>query len=402
MFFRKKPAITNEEFPILDSGLVYLDNACMTLKPKRVVEAITSYYRELSSCGGRAQYRLSKKVQQKVEETRQSVASFIGSKPSEIVFTKNTTEAINLVSRGLKFKRGDEIIVSDKEHNSNFLPWLRLQEQGVKIRVLDSSSDNSFDYASFEKALNPRVKLVALVHISNLDGAYTDIARVVSLAKKYKALVLFDCAQSASHIPINVHALDVDFIACSGHKLCGPTGTGFLYGKRNLLEQLQPLVLGGGTVTDVSVNDYQLERVPARFEAGLQDYAGIIALKSAIEYLTDKGFPKIQEQVNTLTKKVLNALTQVDGLTLIGSSDPEERNGIISFNLKGMDSHEVALLLDSAHNISVRSGAHCVHAWFNKHKLSGCVRASFHFYNTESDADKFIQAIQQIASLSKK
>nr|NIP40887.1 aminotransferase class V-fold PLP-dependent enzyme [Candidatus Aenigmarchaeota archaeon]NIQ17385.1 aminotransferase class V-fold PLP-dependent enzyme [Candidatus Aenigmarchaeota archaeon]NIS73588.1 aminotransferase class V-fold PLP-dependent enzyme [Candidatus Aenigmarchaeota archaeon] len=271
-----------KDFPVLQrevkgKPIIYFDNACMTLRPVQVIEKICEYYREYPSCGERSLHKLGKRVDEEVERARDVVKKFINAKKfEEIVFTKNTTEGINLVANSLDLKSGDIVLTTDKEHNSNLLPWQRLTFKGVKHEVIRSNPDNTFSLENFKKQISKDVKLVSIVHTSNLDGVSTPVKEIVKIAHDNGSLVLLDGAQSIPHHPVDVRKLDVDFLAFSGHKMMGPSGIGVLYGKKDLLDRLGTFIVGGGTVVDTTHYEAKFEELPQKFEAGLQNYAGII------------------------------------------------------------------------------------------------------------------------------
>lgn len=391
-----------QDFPVLAKPKppIYFDNACVTLKPKQVIAAINRYYNEFPACGGRSLHRMGRMVTEEVEKARVAVQKFFGAKnPKEIVFTKNTTEGINLVAHSLGLKAGDTVLTTDKEHNSNLLPWQVLaKEKGIRHIIVPSRPDNTFDLLAFAKALeNKNVKLVSMVHTSNLDGVTIPAKEIIEHAHDAGALVLLDAAQSAPHREIDVRKLDVDFLACSGHKMLGPSGTGILYGKYHLLEQLSPFMVGGDTVIDTTYTSATMEKPPERFEAGLQDYAGIIGLAEAARYLSAVGLKNIAAHEVELNKRITEGTKNVAGLKIIGPVDPALRSGIFSFNIAGMDPHDIAMLLDRSANIAIRSGAHCVHSWFNAHGIKGSARASMYLYNTPAECDMFVSELAKIA-----
>lgn len=363
--------------------LVYFDNACSTLRPRQVIEAMNEYYNEYPACADRSEHRLGALATKKVSEARATVADFIGAKKEEIIFTRNTTEGINLVAH-TSLKHDDIVLTSSKEHNSNLLPWL-----WYKHRVIT-------DFEKQLKELKP--KLVAIFYTSNLDGETHPIKEIVKLAHKYGALVLIDAAQATGHKKINVHDLDCDFLAFSGHKMLGPSGTGVLYGKKKLLENMVPFILGGGTVKSSTYNSYKLLPVPERFEAGLQNYAGIIGLAEAIRYLKKIGFENIQEQEKLLNTKITQGLLEIPQIKILGPQEPAARGGIVSFYTDKLSSHQLMLLLDKA-GIAVRSGQFCVHSWFHANGVKDAVRASVYFYNTEAEAEQFVEEIKKISKI---
>jgi cysteine desulfurase / selenocysteine lyase len=373
--------MNNEDFPVLRKGIIYLDSACMTLKPKKVIDKLNEYYNEYTACAGRSSHSLSNKVDEEIYKTREIIAKFFNTKKENIIFTRNTTESINIVANNFK---GRNILITDKEHNSNLLPWQRI----CNLKILSSNEDNTFNIEGFKKHVKD-VDLVAINHISNLDGVINPIKEIIKITHENNALILIDAAQSAGHTEINFKKLDIDFLACSGHKMLGPTGTGLLIAKKELLENLEPLNIGGGTVIDSNYDDYKYEEIPIRFEAGLQDYAGIIGFGEAINYLRKIGFDKIEKNELKLNK-ILNEelFNKVD---LIGPEDFRLRPSIFSFNIKGFLSHDIAQILNASRKICIRSGAHCVHSWFNKHNLDGSARASLYLYNNEEEIKKLIK-----------
>ncbi|MFH1063612.1 MAG: cysteine desulfurase [Candidatus Woesearchaeota archaeon] len=388
-----------KDFPVLNKKIIYFDSACMALKPQQVVDAMNRYYSEYPACAGRSAHSLAKTVEHEVDKSRAELGKFINAKRhEEIIFTRNTTEGINLIANSLGLKSGDEVVISDKEHNSNLIPWLKLKKTvGIKLKVVDSNPDNTFNLENLDKTLTDKTKLVSVVHTSNLDGVTNPIADIASAAHKRGALMLVDGAQSIPGRQVDVRKLDVDFLSFSGHKMCGPTGTGVLYGKMELLEKLDQFLVGGETVIESTYDSYDIENIPMRFEAGLQDYAGIIGLGEACRYIQKIGFKNIMAQEELINTIMTEGIEDNAKVNIIGPKDPTLRSGVFSFNIKGMDPHHVAGMLDASKKIMVRSGAHCVHSWFNKHKLHGSARASAYFYNTEEEAETFVKEISKIS-----
>ena len=395
-----------QDFPLLNEKnnhkpVVYFDNACQSLRPQSVINAVNKYYVEFPACGGRSMHHLAERVTRECEEARTVIAKFLNaSRKEEIVFTRNTTEGINLVANSLGLKKGDVVLISDKEHNSNLIPWLMLsKKQGIKIKIVYSKEDNTFNLEEFAKSLDGKVKLVALGMTSNLDGVTIPAPEIIKQAHKNGSLVLLDAAQTIPHQKVDVRALDVDYLAFSGHKMLGPSGTGVLFGKYGLLEKLDPFLVGGDTVSSSTYTSCQFLPPPEKFEAGLQDYAGIIGLGEAAKYLQMVGFKAIQDQEMGLNELITREISSIPRLCLIGPSNPELRGGIISFYMQGVDSHQIALMLDKMAGILVRSGQHCMHSWFNAHGIPGSVRASFYFYNTLAEAELFISQLTKIAKV---
>lgn len=387
------------DFPILeDSRVVYFDTACQSLRPQSVIDAITGYYEDLSACSGRSMHHLAAQVTQKCNESRVKLARFINAaKPEEIIFTRNTTEGINLVANSLFFKSGDVVLISDKEHNSNLIPWQKLaRTKGVTLKVIPSLPDNTFDLNAYAQLLREPVRLVALGMTSNLDGVTLPAADIIDLAHQHQALVLLDAAQTVPHHQLNVRALGADFAAFSGHKMLGPSGTGVLYGKYSHLELMEPFLVGGDTVSNSTYTSAEFLPPPEKFEAGLQDYGGIIGLGAAVDYLQKVGLNNIQKHELELNTLITNGLSDLPGIKFIGPSDPALRGGIITFYIEGIDSHRIALMLDQMQGVILRSGQHCVHSWFNAHQIKGSVRISCYLYNTLDEARLVVDAIHKI------
>lgn len=422
------------EFPVLDrqiNGLpiVYLDNACMTLKPECVVEAIARYYRRFPGCGGlgRSNHTFGREVDEATYATREAVRRFINARPAdedwsyvtptrEIVFTRNATEAVNLVARGFPFSEGAAVLTTDREHNSNLCPWQDLaSDAGVRHLWVPSGPDGTFDLDAYEAILaRENVELVAMVHVSNLDGAELPATEVIERAHAHGAKVLLDAAQSAPHLPIDVQALGVDFLALSLHKLCGPTGVGALYAREELIAdpRFRPLLSGGDTVEDTALGrpPAYLEP-PFRFEAGLQDYAGIIGAGAAIEFIERIGVEAIGRHVDDLNAHLAERLQPLgDEFEVLGPSDPSARHGITTLvcrrrgvvSLWDEDVSGIGAILDHQANIMVRTGEFCVHSWFAEHGISRereKLRASVYAYNTVEECDALADALERLVAL---
>ncbi|HLC65643.1 MAG TPA: aminotransferase class V-fold PLP-dependent enzyme [Candidatus Nanoarchaeia archaeon] len=388
-----------KDFAILErkingKPIVYLDSACQSLRPRQVVDKINQYYNEFPACGGRSMHKLGKKVTDEIAFARNTARKFFNARnEGEIVFTRNTTEGINLVANAFKLSKGDEVLISDKEHNSNLVPWLKLaKEKEIQINFFKFG-----DIADFQKKLSKKTRLVSFVHISNLDGTSNPAKELVKIAHDNGSTTLIDGAQSAPHREIDVRKLDADFFCCSGHKMLGPTGTGMLYGKQEILERLDTFMVGGETVIDTTYNSANFEKPPAKFEAGLQDYAGIIGFAEAMKYLKNIGLENIEKHEMALNKKVTDKLAEE--VELLGPKDSKQRAGIFSFNIKGMDFHNISVMLDSSANIMIRSGVHCCHSWFNANHIKGSARASFYLYNTEEECELLIEEVKKIRKL---
>jgi len=393
-----------EDFPILQQKikgrqLIYFDNACNTLRPRQVIAAQDEYYEQYPACAGRSIHKLSHTATEHYNKAREKIAKFVGAKKAgEVVFTRNTTEGINLVANSFWFERGDIVLTTDREHNSNLIPWQRAAKKlGVEHKIVFSRQDFTFDIEKFKEMVK-QAKLVAMVHSSNLDGYTTPAAEIIKIAHEAGAMVLLDAAQSAPHKQLDVRKLDVDFLAFSGHKMLGPSGMGVFYGKYELLEKLDMFMVGGDTVNNTTYDSADFMKPPEKFEAGLQNYAGAIGLAAAADYIDKIGKDKIQKHEEELTKIVDSGIKQIDGLTVVGVQDAKLRGGVTSFVIEGIHPHDIALILDENANIAIRSGAHCVHSWFNAHKLpNGSARASLYLYNTKDEAEIFVDELKKIA-----
>jgi len=393
-----------QDFPSINKKIngkevIYFDSACMTLKPRQVIEAMDTYYNQHPACAGRSVHKFGEAVTKKIKESRKNIASFINANEKEIVFTRNATEGLNLLANSLDLCSGDVILTTDKEHNSNLVPWqLLVKRKGIKHKIFRSNSDGTFNLDNFREAVRG-VKIVSMVHTSNLDGVTIPAKEIIKIANEQGALVILDAAQSVAHTKIDVRDLNVDFLVFSGHKMLGPTGTGVLYGRYELLEKLAPFMVGGSTVEYTTYDDYRLLPAPEKFEAGLQDYAGIIGLDAAVKYLDNIGFENINEQEKKLNKYATDEITKIPNIKIIGPADSGLRSSIISFYIEGLDMHKIALMLDNSVNVMVRSGRHCVHSWFDDKDIYNSARVSFYFYNTIEEVNIFIDALKKITAI---
>lgn len=384
---------------------IYFDNACQTLRPKQVTEAVTEYYDSYPACAGRSVHKLATEVSLKCDEVRTRAADFIGAEsPLEIAFMKNTTEGCNTVILGSNLKKGDEIVTTDYEHNSVHVPVLRATELfGVKHKIVKSAPDGTFDLEAFEKAMTKKVALVSMCLTSNVTGYTLPAREVVEIAHSYGAKVLFDAAQFAPSRKLDVRALGVDYLAASAHKMCGPSGVGMFYCRAESSERLRPIMYGGHGVTDTRYDSYELLPAPERFETGLQNYSGIVGTGAALEYLSDIGMGEIQAHEVSLNKKMTKSLADIKGVRILKPHDPNLRSGIFSFNIEGLSAHDIAMIMDNSKNIMLRSGMHCCHPYFHARGLDGCARASVYIYNTPEEVEVFTNTVKELtASFSKK
>ncbi len=395
-----------EDFPTLcgDNPPAYLDNACVTLKPKQVINSISDYYGKYPGCGGRSVHKYGTKVSKLVQESRNAISKFINSNsPNEVVFTGNATSSLNQIAKGLNWNEGDIILTGDREHNSNLVPWLQLQEeQGVELRVVRSNSDNTFSMENFEKACSEagdKLKLVSMSHVGNLDGVAIPIKEIAKVTHDFDALVSVDGAQSTPHMKVDVQDLDIDFLSFSLHKMCGPSGMGGLWSRYELLENMRTIRAGGQTVVTSTYDSMEWAKPPSKFEGGLGNFSGMIASGAAINYLSRLDMDAIHEHEVKLNRIMTNGIKHLDNIEIIGPENPELRGGICSILMNDLPSHDIAILLDEAANVMIRSGQHCVHSWFNERgHPNGSLRASAYLYNTEDDAklfaDTFCEAVE--------
>ncbi|MBN1275363.1 cysteine desulfurase [Candidatus Woesearchaeota archaeon] len=398
-----------QDFPLLAGSKppIYFDNACITLRPRQVIDKVNEYYEEYPACAGRSVHRLSRRVDEEVYKARRLVQRFIhAKKEEEVIFQRNATEAINLVARSFPFRKGDVILVSDKEHNSNLLPWQVVAEKkGLALDVIHSNDDNTFSLDTLKDQLaryGSRVAMVAVGHTANLDGVTVPARDIIKHAHRVGAKVLLDAAQSIPHQAVNARTLDADYLAFSGHKMLGPSGIGVLYGQEKSLQALDVNNVGGETVQDATYERATWEGLPHRFEAGLQHYAGILGLGTAVEYLQRAGLKHVYHHEQLLNQSLHDGLRELPGVSFIGPEDARLRGGITSFNIGGLSGHDVASMLSASKDIMIRSGAHCVHAWFNKHGINGSARASLYLYNTEEEVSSFVEEVKGVARLGKR
>ncbi len=392
-----------EDFPILKSkvrgkDLIYFDNAATTQKPNKVIERIKKYYEEENSNVHRGVHYLSELATKEYESARETIRNFINAESTEeIIFTRGTTEAINLIANsfGKTFiNEGDEIIISEMEHHSNIVPWQILcQERNARLRILPFDDNGELMLDEFEKLFNEKTKLVSIVHISNSLGTVNPIDKIIEISHSFAVPVLIDGAQSIMHNKIDVNELGVDFFVFSGHKIYGPTGIGVLYGKKDYLEQMLPYQGGGDMIRSVTFEKTIYNDLPYKFEAGTPNIEGAIGLKSAIDYLIEIGIEQIAEYENQLLKYATEKLSEIPQLKIIGNA--REKGPIISFVLENIHPHDVGTILD-LEGIAVRTGHHCTQPVMEHFKVPATTRASFSFYNTKEEIDILVQGIQKV------
>lgn len=395
-----------EDFPALDQKFngfpfVYLDTAATSLKPRQVLDTVDHFNRFESANIHRGAYSLSNAATEKFEKSRAAVQKFINAKnKSEIIFTKGTTDSINFVAQTYcenNLSVGDEIILTEMEHHSNIVPWQILAKKNkLKINWIPVTNEGELDLVSYKSLLSPRTKFVSIVHCSNALGTVNPIKEIISLAHKCGAKVLVDAAQSVTFMPIDVQALDCDFLAFSAHKLYGMFGVGVLYGKLSILENLNPLQGGGSMISSVTKEDVSFLDSPHKFEAGTPNVSGVIALHSALEYVEKIGLENIHRHESELAQYALQELAKIDGLRFIGQS--ASRVNIVSFIIKDIHSSDIGQILDQQ-GIAVRAGHHCAQPLMNRFALPGTVRVSFGVHNTGEDVDILLNALKKVVEL---
>ena len=392
------------DFPILnqkvnDEPLVYLDNAASTQKPKQVIEKIQTYYEESNANVYRGVHALSERATRLYEEARHKLADFIGaSQAEEVIFTRGTTTGLNWVAHNLGqlvLEEGDEILISYMEHHSNIIPWQQIAKlTGAHLRYIDLTPDGQLDLEDAKNKISPKTKILAITHVSNVLGVVNPIKELGQLIHQQEGILVVDGAQAVPHMAIDVQDLDADFYAFSGHKMCGPTGIGVLYGKRKWLEAIEPAEFGGEMIQVVDLYDSTWADLPHKFEAGTPNIAGAIGLAAAVDYLQDLGMDQIFQHEHDLASYTLSRLQAKDGVTVFGPSDPEKRSGVIAFNIDGLHPHDVATALD-LEGVAIRAGHHCAQPLMKYINQPATARASFYLYNTKADADKLLEAIDK-------
>ena len=402
--------MNRDDFPILsrtvyDRPLVYLDNAATTQKPRCVVEAMMEEYYNVNANVHRGVHFLSQKATDLHEQARETVRDFINARTSsEIIFTRGTTESINLLaySFGEAFmQEGDEVLISEMEHHSNIVPWQILSERkGLKIKVIPITDDGQIDISTYRSILeqSTKIRLVCVTHVSNVLGTVNPIKEIISMAHEQGIPVLVDGAQSTPHFKVDVQELDCDFFAFSGHKIYGPTGVGVLYGKEKYLEQMPPYQGGGEMIQKVSFEKTTFNQLPYKFEAGTPDYVGTHALATAINYVCNIGMDQILKHEQELTAYALQQLRTIDNMQIYGHPVGNAGDAVISFNIKGIHHLDLGTLLDRL-GIAVRTGHHCAEPLIHRLGIEGTVRASFALYNTKEEVDALVQGIQRVVKM---
>lgn len=394
------------DFPILqrtshDKPLVYLDSAATSQKPKVVIDSITDFFSRYNANVHRAIYELGEESTREYEGARDRIAQFIGAKdPREIVFCRGTTEAINMIAYGwgLKgsLKAGDEVVGTVLEHHSNHVPWFFLQDmKGAKLKWVDIGDDGRLRMEQYDELITDRTKVVTVSHCSNVLGTINPVKEIAKRAHEVGAVCVVDAAQSVPHMPVDVADLGADFLAFSGHKMCGPTGIGVLWGRLDLLDRMEPLLGGGEMIREVHLGKAKWNDVPAKFEGGTPNMAGAIGLGVAVDYLRGIGMDAVRAHEVDLTTYALGQLRGIDGITLYGPPDARDRGGVVSFTMKDIHPHDIASILD-VEGICIRSGHHCAQPLMERLDVPATARASFYLYNTRDEVDALVAGLRRV------
>ncbi len=391
-------------FPVLNQEvnghpLVYLDSAATSQKPVQVLEVVKNYYELDNSNVHRGVHTLGNRATDSYEGAREKIRKFINAKSTkEIIYTRGTTTSLNTVAAGygrMNVNEGDEIVISYMEHHSNLIPWQQLaKEKGAVLKYLDLEQDGTITLDTVRKTITNKTKIVAITMASNVLGTINPIKEIAEIAHQAGAIIVVDAAQAAPHMKIDVQDLDCDFLGFSGHKMCGPTGIGVLYGKQAHLENMEPIEFGGEMIDFVELYDSTWKELPWKFEGGTPNIAGAIGLGAAIDFLSEIGLDKIAEHEHTLVEYAMSEMEKIDGLTIYGPRDPKKRCGLITFNLDGVHPHDLATVLDM-NGIAIRAGHHCAQPLMKWLQVSATARASFYIYNSKEDIDALVKGLRQ-------
>ena len=397
------------DFPILKrkvrggNTLIYLDSGATSQKPEIVIEAEANFYRTKNAAVHRGAHLVAEEASEVYEGARENIARFIGAKSDEVIFTKSATESLNLIAYSLgnpesKFhlKSGDEIVVSEMEHHANLIPWQQLAKRvGAKLTWFKITDEGRLDLSDIDKLINQKTKIVAITHQSNVLGTIVPLALITKAAHAVGAVVVLDACQSAPHFAVDVKKLEVDFLAFSGHKVLGPTGIGVLWGKAELLDQLEPSLFGGSMVDSVTMQGATWAKAPRKFEAGVPNMAQAVGLSAAIDYISEIGMDKVAQHEQDLTKQLISGLQNISGVQVVGPVDMKDRGGVVSFTVDGVHPHDVGQYLDQF-GIAVRTGHHCAWPLMRRLNLVGTTRASFYLYNDENEVKVLLDTVSKI------
>lgn len=385
------------DFPFLDTDVIYLDNAATALTPEPAIEAMEEYFREYNANIGRGLHEATKRASEEFEGARGKVANLINAGPEELVFTKNSTEALNLLARGLGLEEGDKVVTTVLEHHSNLIPWQKLaEEKGIKLKIVHDNDNLIIDPSAIASAIDDDTELVTMTHVSNAFGTRQPVEEVGKIAEEEGVLFSVDASQSVGYEPVDVSKIGCDFLAAPGHKgMLGPQGTGILYISDDIERKITPLLYGGGMVESVRETGAEFVESPQIFDGGTPNIPGFIALGGAVDYLQDIGVDRVKERKNELTE-ILLELGEEAKVDTFGPDNPDKLGGILSFNIEGLDQHEVSSILDEAEGIATRSGYHCAEPAFDFLDIPGSVRASVNFYNNESEVRTLLSVVSKI------
>ena len=400
-----------KDFPILERKvhgvpLVYLDNAATSQKPRQVIDALVHYYENYNANIHRAVHTLGEEATAAYEGAREKVRAFINAPSAEsVIFTRNTTEAINLVAYSwgrANISEGDEILLTQMEHHSNLIPWQQLaKEKGATVRYVPVTPQGTLELNGLENLFDARTKMMALPHVSNSLGTINPVEKIAVEARRRGVMLLVDGAQGAPHLPVDVQAIGADFYAFSAHKMLGPTGVGVLYGRRELLEKMEPFLGGGEMIRKVTFEGATWNDLPWKFEAGTPNIADVIAFGAAIDYLSDLGMDNVRQHEAEITAYALDRMGTIPGIILYGPPDAAQRGGVVSFNLPGLHPHDIGTVLDT-HGVAIRSGHHCTQPLMRCLGISGTARASFYVYNTPQEVDALVNATKAAVAFFQK
>jgi cysteine desulfurase/selenocysteine lyase len=394
------------DFPILSrkvrggNRFIYLDSGATSQKPESVINAEADFYRTKNAAVHRGAHLVAEEASDEYEGARANLAKFIGAQSDEVIFTKSATESLNFVAYSfgnknseISLKAGDEIVVSEMEHHANLIPWQQLADRiGAKLTWLPITNEGRIDLSNITQVITEKTKIVAITHQSNVFGTIVPISQIVKAAKAVGAFVVLDACQSVPHFAVDVKKLEVDFLAFSGHKMLGPTGIGVLWGKSELLNQLEPALFGGSMVDSVTMLGAKWAKPPRKFETGVPNMAQAVGLSAAVDYLNKVGMGNIENHEHNLTKELLEGLSQISSVKVIGPQEMKDRGGVVSFMIDGVHPHDVGQVLDQ-YGVAVRTGHHCAWPLMQKLNLVGTTRASFHLYNDSSDVQALLAAV---------
>lgn len=386
-----KPQQLKKDFPVFEEhpGLVYLDNAATSQKPQKVIDRISRFYREQNANPGRSLHDLAQESTQQYQEARSTVADFVGARTSEIVFTKNTTESMNLLASSLQID--GKILLTEMAHHSEQLPWRRKAErEGLDIDFIPSE-DGRVDLEAAKQMIDSDTAIISVSQISNVFGAENPVSELTEIAHQNDALVAVDGAQSVPRMTVDVRELNVDFLAFSGHKMLGPTGTGVLYGRKQLMDEMEPYQVGGGMIRTVKRNQVEYEEPPGKFEAGTQNVAGAVGLAEAIKYLESVGMEQVYSHDRKISSKIIENLRELETIDVLSPED----SCLVTFTMEGVHPHDISEILNQD-NIAIRAGHHCAQPLMESMELSATARASPYLYNTEEDVEKLLKAVEKV------